>query len=51
MLQWKTLGIVSGAASSITAMAPAVLTIVALVIITRTVGQPSALTKPFDRGS
>ena len=51
VLQWKTLGIVSGAASSITAMAPAVLTIVALVIITRTVGQPSALTKPFDRGS
>jgi len=28
-----------------------VLTIVALVIITRTVGHPSALTKPFDRGS
>ena len=51
VLQWKTLGIVSGAASSITAMAPAVLTIVALVVITRTVGQPSALTKPFDRGS
>ncbi|MEE2767657.1 MAG: ABC transporter permease [Actinomycetota bacterium] len=51
VLQWKTLGIVSGAASSITAMAPAVLTIVALVVITRAVGQPSALTKPFDRGS
>ncbi len=51
VLQWRTLGIVSGAASSITAMAPAVLTIVALVVISRTIGQPSALTRPFDRGS
>ena len=50
VLQWRTLGIVSGAASSLTAMAPAVLTIVALVVISRTIGQPAALTKPFDRG-
>jgi simple sugar transport system permease protein len=50
VLQWRTLGIVSGAASSLMAMAPALLTIVALVVISRTVGQPSALTKPFDRG-
>ena len=50
VLQWKTLGLVSGAASSLTAMAPAVLTILALVVISRTVGQPSALTRPFDRG-
>ena len=50
VLQWKTLGLVSGAASSLTAMAPAVLTILALVVISRTVGQPAALTRPFDRG-
>ena len=49
VLQWKTLGLVSGATSSLTAMAPAVLTIVALVVISRTVGQPAALTRPFDR--
>ncbi len=50
VLQWKTLGLVSGAASSLTAMAPAVLTILALVVISRTVGQPAAMTRPFDRG-
>lgn len=47
--QWGALGIVSGAASSLTAMAPAVMTIVVLVIISRRVGQPGALTRPFDR--
>ena len=49
VLQWKTLGIVSGSASSFTAMAPAVLTILVLVVVSRRIGQPSALTKPFDR--
>lgn len=49
--QWKTLGIVSGAASSLTAMAPAVLTIVVLAIISRRVATPSALTKHFDRNA
>jgi simple sugar transport system permease protein len=49
--QWKTLGIVSGAASSLTAMAPAVLTIVVLTIISRRVATPSALTKHFDRNA
>lgn len=47
--QWGALGIVSGSTSSLTAMAPAILTIVVLVIISRRIGQPSALTKPFDR--
>lgn len=51
VLQWKTLGIVEGAASSLTAMAPAVLTIVVLVLVSRRVAQPSALTRPFDRGA
>jgi simple sugar transport system permease protein len=51
VLQWRTLGIVTGAASSLTAMAPALLTIVVLVIVSRRVGPPSALTRPFDRSA
>lgn len=50
VLQWKTLGIVEGTAASIVAMSPAVLTIVALIFVSRRIGQPSALTRPFDRG-
>ena len=49
VLQWKTLGIVSGAAASLTAMAPAILTIVVLTIVSRRISAPAALTKPFDR--
>lgn len=49
VLQLKTLGIVTGAASALTAMAPALLTIIVLVIVSRRIGQPSALTRPFDR--
>ena len=49
--QWKTAGLVTGAASSFTTMAPAALTIVALVVIARrTADQPAALTLPFVRG-
>ncbi len=51
VLQWKTLGIVSGAAASLAAMAPAILTIVVLVIVSRRIAAPSALTKPFDRAA
>ena len=51
VLQWKTLGIVSGAASSITAMAPAVLTILVLVLVSRRISAPAALTRPFDRAA
>lgn len=47
--QWGALGIVSGSTSSLTAMAPAILTIVVLVIISRRIGPPAALTRPFDR--
>jgi simple sugar transport system permease protein len=47
--QWKTIGIVSGAASSLTSMAPAVLTIVVLVLVSRRIDAPAALTRPFDR--
>ncbi len=49
VLQWKTLGIVSGPASSLTAMAPAILTILVLVAVSKRIGAPSALTRPFDR--
>ncbi|MFW2334912.1 ABC transporter permease [Ilumatobacter sp.] len=51
VLQWKTLGIVSGAASSLTAMAPAILTIIVLVAVSRRIDAPSALTRPFDRAA
>lgn len=48
--QWKTLGIVTGAAASFTTMAPAVLTVIALAIIARrSADQPAALTVPFSR--
>lgn len=47
--QWKTLGIIEGAASSLASMAPAVLTIVVLVVVSRRIDPPSALTRPFDR--
>lgn len=49
VVQWGTLGIVSGPASSLTSMAPAILTILVLVIVSRRIGTPSALTRPFDR--
>ncbi|MGF1596980.1 MAG: ABC transporter permease [Acidimicrobiales bacterium] len=49
VVQWRTLGIVSGAVSSLTALAPAVLTILVLVLVSRRIGTPAALTKPFDR--
>lgn len=49
--QWKALGIVSGATSSLTSMAPAVLTILVLVLISRRVAAPAALTRHFDRSA
>ncbi len=51
VLQWKTLGIVSGGASAITTMAPAVLTIVVLVAVSRRLAAPAALTRPFERSA
>ncbi len=51
VLQWKTLGILSGAAAQLTEMAPAAITIIALVVVTHRIGQPSALTRPFRRGA
>jgi len=49
--KWKTLGIVSGATASLTTMAPAVLTVIALAVIARrSTTTPTALTIPFSRG-
>ena len=49
VLQLKTLGIISSDWSDIAAMAPAIITIVALVLVAQRFRQPSALTKPFIR--
>jgi simple sugar transport system permease protein len=51
ILQWKTLGIIPQGASDIAAMAPALLTILALVIVGQRQRAPTALTKPYERGS
>mgnify|MGYP001792441338 CR=1 FL=1 len=51
VLQLKTLGIVAGASASLMAMAPAVLTIVVLVLVSRRIAAPAALTRPFDRAA
>ena len=51
VLQFKTLGIIPQSWSDIAAMAPAVITILALVVVARRFRAPSALTKPFTRGT
>jgi ABC-type uncharacterized transport system permease subunit len=51
VLRLGTLGIVDGAASSLLAMAPAILTIVVLVIVSGRIAAPAALTRPFDRSA
>ncbi len=50
VLQFKTLGIIPNSWSDIAAMAPAVITILALVIVASRFRAPAALTKPFERG-
>ena len=51
VVRLKTLGIVEGASSSLLATAPAVLTIVVLVIVSRRIAAPAALTRHFDRAA
>ncbi len=51
VLQFKTLGIIPQSWSDIAAMAPAIITILALVVVARRFRQPAALTKPFKRGT
>lgn len=49
VLQWKTLGIIPREVADLAAMAPAALTIVALVFGARRTRAPAALTVPFAR--
>ena len=49
VLQWKSLGIIPVSISDLAGMAPAIVTIGALILLARRVNAPSALTKPFSR--
>lgn len=51
ILQWKALGIIPLSAADLAATAPAVLTVLALLTVARRFRQPSALAKPFLRGT
>jgi len=51
VLQLKTLGIIPRSWSDIAAMAPAIITILALVVVAQRFRGPTALTKPFTRGT
>ena len=51
VLQMKVLEIIPPDWSDIAAMTPAVITILALVVVARRFHPPSALTKPFTRGA
>jgi ABC-type uncharacterized transport system permease subunit len=48
-LKWQSLDIIPQGASDIAAMAPAIITILALVLLANRVRGPAALTKPFTR--
>ncbi len=50
VLTWNTLGIIPQSASNLAAMAPAVITVIALVVVARRFRQPAALAKPYERG-
>ena len=50
VVAWKTLGIIPTSASDIASMAPAVLTVLALLSVARRYRQPAALGRPYQRG-
>ncbi|HIP40147.1 MAG TPA: ABC transporter permease [Desulfocapsa sulfexigens] len=50
VLQCKTFGVIPRSASDLAAMAPAIITILALVVVAKRFKQPAALTKPYVRG-
>jgi general nucleoside transport system permease protein len=50
VLQWKSLGIIPPSVSDLASMAPAVITVIALVVVARRFRQPAALAKPYQRG-
>jgi len=49
VLEWKSLGIIPLSASDLAATAPAVITILALLLVARRFRQPAVLGKPFER--
>jgi simple sugar transport system permease protein len=50
VLEWKSLGIIPLSASDLAATAPAVITILALLLVARRFRQPAVLGKPYERG-
>ena len=50
VLQCKTFGVIPRSASDLAAMAPAIITILALVVVAKRFRQPAALTRPYVRG-
>jgi general nucleoside transport system permease protein len=50
VLEWKALGIIPLSASDLAATAPAVITVLALLLVARRFRQPSVLGKPYERG-
>ncbi len=50
VVTWKTLGIIPTSGSDIASMAPAVLTVLALLLVARRFRQPAALGRPYQRG-
>jgi simple sugar transport system permease protein len=51
VLQWKTLGIIPLSASDLASTAPAVITVIALVVVARRFRQPAALARAYERGA
>jgi len=51
ILQWKSLGIIPLSVADLAATAPAVITVLALLTVSRRFRQPSALSKPYFRGA
>ncbi|MGO9557610.1 MAG: ABC transporter permease [Acidimicrobiales bacterium] len=51
VLSWKSLGIIPLSASDLAATAPAVVTILVLLLVARRFRQPAALGKPYERGA
>lgn len=49
VLQLQVQKVISGSVASIANIAPAVLTVIVLVVVSRRIGQPAALTRPFTR--
>ena len=51
VLQWKSLGIIPTSAADLAATAPAVITVLALVVLAGRFKQPASLGKPYVRGA